>query len=269
MNNKQNDIRSDIDQQSQPTYHKPNHTTDLPDSNSALRLHDQSSFHIPNAKEFKDKLDLMDDQTFNSIYLKLIQKKDEKEKFQLPELNTDRKLWRDEDLGDEDVNEIEDVRDQYLWFYEDLINNQAHISDFYSANSEYVRDILSPVINVPDSNSEWRITHRKLDIPDFHGTWLGKHGYGEADFLHELISAKNEALQKYDPDYHPLITAFYDGLINQWNSVKPKEQIDISSKKKIKMFHDKERLAYKKLLICWLYQTLNNNSIFFWFNVLY
>ena len=156
-----------------------------------------------------------------------------------------------------------------MWFYEVLINNQAHVSDFYSANSEYVRDILSPVINVSDSDSGWKITHHKLDIPDFHGTWFGKHGYGEADFLHELISAKNKALQEYDSDYHPLITEFYDNLINQWNNVKSKEQIDISSKKKIKIFHDKERFAYKKLLIYWLYQALNNNSIFFWLTVLY
>lgn len=178
-------------------------------------------------------------------------------------------MWEDEDIGDEDINEIEDIRDRYLWSYENLINNQAHVSDFYSANSEYVRDILSPVINVTDSNSGWKITHCKLNIPDFHGTWLGKHGYGEVDFLHELINVKNKTLQEYDSDYYPLITVFYDNLINQWNSVKPKRHIDMSSKKKIKIFHNKERFAYKKLLICWLYQALNNNSIFFWFNVLY
>lgn len=269
MNNKQNDIRSDIDQQPQPTYRKPYHLTDLSDLKSASTLHDQSLFHIPTAEEFKDKLSLMDDKAFDDIYLKLIQERDQNEEFHLPELNTDKKLWIDEDLGDEDINEIEDIRDQYLWFYEDLIKNQAHVSDFYSANSEYVRDILSPVINVPDSDSGWKIAHCKLDIPDFHETWLGKNGYGEVDFLHELISAKNKALQEYDSDYYPLITAFYENLINQWNNVKPKEQIDMSSKKKIKMFHNKERFTYKKLLICWIYQALNNDSIFFWFNVLY
>lgn len=103
MNNKQNDIIPDIDQQPQSTHRKPNHITGLPDSKSALTLSDQSSFHIPNAKEFKDKLDLMDDQTFDNIYLKLIQERDRKEKFQLPELNTENGMWRDEDLGDEDI----------------------------------------------------------------------------------------------------------------------------------------------------------------------
>lgn len=78
MNNKQNDIRSDIDRQSQSTHRKPDHLTDLSDSNSASTLHDQSSFHIPTAKEFKDKLNLMDDKAFNDIYLKLIQKRDRK-----------------------------------------------------------------------------------------------------------------------------------------------------------------------------------------------
>ena len=264
MNNKQNDIRSDIDQQSQSTHRKLDHLTDLPDSNSASTLPDQKSFHILTVEEFKDKLNLMDDKAFDDIYLKLIQERDRKKEFHLSELNTENGVWEDED-----INEIEDIRDQYLWFYEDLINNQAHVSDFYSANSEYVRDILSPVINVPDSDSGWKMTHRKLNIPDFHGTWLGKHGYGEVDFLHELINAKKKNLQEYDSDYYPLITAFYDGLINQWNSIKPKGQIDMSSKKKIKVFHDKERFTYKKLLICWLYQALENNSIFFWLTVLY
>lgn len=267
--NKQNDRHINTNHHSQPTSTKPNQSITLSDVKSAQASNDQKSFRIPTTKEFKDKLDLMNDKTFDNIYLKLIQERDRKEKFHLPDLNTENGIWKDEELGDEDINEIEDIREQYLWLYEDLINDQAHVSDFYSANSEYVRDILSPVINVPDSDSGWKITHRKLDIPDFHGTWLGKHGYGEADFLHELISAKNKALQEYDPDYCPLITAFYDNLINQWNNVKPKEQINMSSKKKIKTFHAKERFAYKKLLICWLYQALNNNSIFFWFNVLY
>lgn len=89
------------------------------------------------------------------------------------------------------------------------------------------------------------------------------------DFLHELIRVRDSSWREYEPEYIPFIIDFYNKLINQWNNIRPKGQIDITDKRKLKMFHNKERFAYKKWLICYLYKALNNNSIFFWMNVNY
>lgn len=121
----------------------------------------------------------MDDKAFDDIYLELIQKRDRKEKFQLPDLNTENGVW-----NRDDINDIEALRMDYWTFYEKLIHDEYYISDLYSANDYYMKDLLSPIIHVSKKfGSSWRFDHYKLDIPDYHGTWTGHHSYGKKRLL--------------------------------------------------------------------------------------